>query len=99
MSFDALYNSTVTVRTKTGADSWGKPTFGAPSVHAAKWRRVESASVGTGIVENAAHLLHMRSIELRVDVDVTLPDGTVHPVRAIRYSYLPGGWEVMEVQL
>jgi hypothetical protein len=97
--FKHLYTSTVSIRRKNTVDSWGKPTFGIATQHIAKWRQVNNSSRGQGILEVAQHVIHLEPTPLNVDDEITLPDGTVHPVIAIRQSSIPGGWSVMEVQL
>ena len=97
--FQHLYNVTVTIRRKTGADSWGKPTFGSPVTVPAKWRRADGTVIGTGILSDGAHIVHMSYTEVNIDDEMTLPDGSVHPVRGVRDSKLPGGYHVMEVTL
>lgn len=98
-SFKHLYTSVVSIRRKSSVDSWGKPTFGIATQHPAKWRQVSGSSRGEGILEVAAHVLHLTPTPLNIDDEVELPDGTKHPVIAVRSSTLPGGWQVMEVQL
>lgn len=98
-SFKFFYTSTVSIRRKSSVDSWGKPHFSIATQHLAKWRRVNNSSRGEGILEVAQHVLHLERTPLNIDDEITLPDGTVHPVIAVRKSDLPGGWGVMEVQL
>ena len=99
MSYTHLYTSTVSIRRKSSVDSWGKATFGIATQHIAKWRKVSGSSRADGILEVAQHVIHLEPTPLSIDDEVTLPDGTVHPVIAVRQSSIPGGWMVLEVQL
>lgn len=98
-SYKHLYTSVVSIRRKSSVDSWGKPTFGIATQHPAKWRRVSGSNRGEGILESSQHVLHLEPTPLNIDDEVTLPDGSIHPVISVRKSDIPGGWQVMEVQL
>jgi hypothetical protein len=98
-AFKHLYTSVVSIRRKSSVDSWGKPTFGISTQHVAKWRLVSGSNRGEGILEVARHVLHLEPTPVGIDDEVTLPDGTVHPVIQVRMSSVPGGWQVMEIQL
>ena len=98
-SFDHFYTSVVSIRRKASVDSWGKPTFGISTQHIAKWRKVQGSNRGEGILEVAQHVIHLEPTPVGIDDEVTLPDGTAHPVIAVRQSSVPGGWSVLELQL
>lgn len=99
MNWKQFYTATVSIRRKASVDSWGKPTFSIATQHIAKWKRIVGSNRGEGILEVAQHLIHLEPTPLNIDDEITLPDGTVHPVIAVRKSEVPGGWQVMEVQL
>lgn len=89
----AQMNDTVTVRLATGADAYNEMTYGDPFNVKARvtYARTTVATPGGDQRIEATVILMPDVAAMTTDAEITLPDGSVRPIKSLRRLSWPGG--------
>lgn len=99
MSFSQAYTDVIEVRTVTGVDGAGKPSYGAARTVRCKIKEAHGKVLSEGILVDANHVIRCADPDIGVTDQITLPSGEKYTPAGVTQSTGLTGQLVTEIVL